>query len=449
MTTVAGAPIVNSNSGPFVGGDQTAVPTMPLAGPNAIFEANSPRALAVINGGPLAIDSYTITLNAYGVLDTAEFVVPIQGNPDFTQWLFQNETDTSAIPVFIYAGFPANPSQPVAISKLQKRFIGQLDQYTIDHAAGKVTFECRSLGAGLTDRRLTTPISYVTSVDLITAQAKLAGLATQISILGAPITMAEVFSREFIAGIKNFRVWDLIVQCAQFDDADVWVDGNTLFYVAPSAIQRNIVYLQVGKNITNLSIVHAQQYNRKIRVEVRTFSPHIRQGAITRVQTRADGTVTQESISRYSTSLPIFGTTGVATSSYSTNGTTGATSSNSGVSSSSGGGFGAGTTPESASGLERYTIYKAGLSPQACTDLAHSQWRSISMHEWALTAELPVTTELFSTLSRTSLLQVSASPYSRVNQKYWPRRFSESFDLSSGMKWSIEALNHVLPLGQV
>lgn len=430
----------------FVGG--TSTPIAPVVLDPSVRQDTPFTARAVINGMILQVASYTVTLNAQGVVDSAEFVVPMQGNPDFTVTLFQGETDTSAIPCTLYAGYPSipSPSGPALLAQLTKRFTGQLDQYTMDHEAGTVTFDLRSLGAGLADRRLTTPISYATSLDLITAQAAEQGLSVKAALVGSPVPMSEVFSRQFVAGIKNFRVWDLIVSCSMYDDTDVWVDGSTLYYMAPSLIERTTVPLKLGRDLKQLSVTHAQQYNRKIRVEVRTYNPRVRSAALTRVETRANGTVVVKQISRYSSSSPVFGTTGVISTTYETNGTT--SSSSSGSSSSVGGGFTASSSPTAVSGLERYIIYKAGLTPAAANALARSTWRRISMHEWAVTAGFPVRQDMLASISRTALISLFGSPYSAVNQTYWPRRITETAHLG-GVTWTVEAVNHQLPLGQV
>lgn len=413
---------------------------------NPVRELEVPRALASLNGQPFSVQDYTITWNAHGVLDTCEFTVPSQGNPDFTTWLFQNETDTSPIPIIIYVGFPSQPG-PVTISQLTQRFVGQLDQYTIDHKAGTVKIQGRSMGAILGDRQLTTPISYQTSLQLLEAVTTANGLALNFKIYGSPIQMAEVFSREFVAGVKNFREWDLILQCSQYDDADVFVDGNTLYYVNPNLVQRNNVNLDIGQDLENLTVTHASQLNRKIRVEVRTYSPTKRQSAITRVQTRANGDVVVNQVSRTSTSQPIWGTTGVVTTYYSYNSTTGSYTKASGTSFKSGGNFQSSPTELANSGLERYIIYKPGLSPQACANLAFATWRRLSMHQFSATIELPMRSDLFSTVNRFALFNLAGSPYSRCNGKFWPRRITESSNLSSGAKWQIESANSSPPLG--
>lgn len=419
---------------------------------NGDHKGESPRALLKINHMTMSVESITTTLNAYGVLDTCECVVPMKGNPDFSIELFRGETDTSAVPLTLYIGYPANPSQPATTSELQPIFVGQLDSWKGSHVSGKITFSGRSLGVALTDRKLTIPIQYKTSVQLIEEQAKAVGLKTNIVLAPGqePVQMATVFSREYIAGLKNLRVWDLIAQCAQWDDTDAWVDGDTLYYVSPVFVPRNTVNIEIGKNVKDLDFQHASQFNRKIRVEVHSYMPRTSQGSFTRVQTHADGTVTKSSITRQSTSTPIFGTQGMTTTTYNYNGTTGTTTKSTGTSYKQGGTFQTSTRPEENSGIEIYPIYpRAPLTPKQTDDLALREWRRISMHEWSITIYMPVTKDLLTNMKRTTLLNVTGSPYSAVNQKYWPRRINWNFGLSDGVQWVIEAVNHQLPVGQV
>lgn len=439
-------PIVSA-PGAYDSGEQP-VQNIPLKG--RVYQENVPVAKAVVNSVVLRVSEYTITWNAHGILDTCDFTVPIYGNPDFTQTLLQNSTDTSAIAASLYTGFPTNPIGNYEVTQLSPRFVGQLDQYTIDHLTGTIKFQCRSLGAYLGDTRITTPVAYQTSAQLITAECKKINLATNIQIAGAPIQLAEVFQREFVAGVKNFRVWDLILQCAQYDDADVFVDGDTLYYVAPYLLDasRNKVNLAIGQDLENCTAIHAPQYNRKIRVEVRSYIPATRTGTLTRIQTLSDGTVVQSVISKTATSSPIFGTTGVVTTGYAYNQSTGTYTKATGVSYKSGGTFSSSTSEIASTGLERYVIYVAGIDAQKNVDRARALWRQISMHEWNVTLDLPIRKDLYPVINRFALINLSGSPYALVNAKYWPRRITESSSVTSGAKWMIECVNHAPPLGE-
>lgn len=449
MTSISGfGPIVQA-PGKFVSGPTSALqPINPIV-MNGIREMQIPRALVVINGQTFLLNKYTITWNAHGILDTAEIDVPNQGNPDWTKLLFLNESDTSAVPVVIKVGYPSTAG-PVSPQSLSNRFYGQLDNYKIQHAKGITTFQVRSLGAILADKRLTTPVVYTTSKQLVESQVKAAGLNSVILVNGTGVQLAEVFRRQFVAGIKNIRVWDLITQCSLYDDADVWVDGNTLYYVQPYLLdpQRQLVTLNVGTDLEELEVTHAEQYNRKIRVEVRTWEPTTITGSAVRITTLADGSVQKAQVTRQSTSTPVFGTAGISYTNYSYNSQTGEYTQTQGTRSKIGGSFQTSNAPLSDSGLEIYKFFEPGMSPTEVNNYCMYQWRRISMHEFAATLTLPMRQEMFKVFNRSMLLRVTGSPYSLVNSKYWPRRITESVDLEAGAKWLVEAVNHQLPLGE-
>ena len=107
---LSGIQIIQAPAGKcgFTGGSM--LPINPIV-MNGVHQADIPRAYAVINGQQVALTEYTITWNAHGVLDTADFTTSMYGNPDFTLQLFQGASDTSPIPVFVYVGFKGQNGQ--------------------------------------------------------------------------------------------------------------------------------------------------------------------------------------------------------------------------------------------------------------------------------------------------------------------------------------------------
>jgi hypothetical protein len=435
------------------------------------YEQNVPHAVVMIDGTAYIPVSYHITFNAHGATDDATVTLTISNNPDFTLNLYQWSAlpDGSAlpsIPIFmeIWAGFRDTPAPTTDLSGLTQRFLGILDSYSMNPDADEVTFTCRSLASPFVDQKLTSAPMGMTSVDFVQKLANGIGLKTNIALVKGvkPITIQETLGREFISGGANFNAsvfnlhpWDLFLQTALFDDVDVWVDRDTLNYIAPSLVKRTTVNLQYGGDGTSPGILrpvgtHSAQLNKNIRVEVRTWMKKTNQSTVYRVDSASGGVIVQpNSRSTYRTSTPVFGTNSTVSTSISS---TGAQSTS--ISSGSGGGFSGTTTAASESGKMIYKVFRPNLTPARCNQLALSLWRQYSMHEFALSFDLPVTMARLADFSITSLLRVSGLPYDQFNthdksDMYYPRQIVESFDASSGWVWSVQCVNAVLPSGGV
>lgn len=466
---------------------------------NPYYEQNVPHAVVVLDGVRYIPVSYKATFNAHGVTDDVTFVLTLSDNPDFTAALFrgpgkllltavnvlldpnspnltpaqqaQVNAATQNTPIFVqvWAGFRDTPAPTTDITGLTQRFYGILDTYSMDVDGDEVTFTARSLASPFVDQKLTFAPLNMSSLQFVQAMAKAIGLKTTdangnstVAVLpGAhPITLQETLGREFIGGpnfsatVFNMHPWDLFIQTALFDDCDVWVANDTIFYLPPSLVPRTNVNLQYGGDGQSPGLIrpvgtHSVQLNKNIRVEVRTYSRKTRQSTVYRVDSASSGIVVSFNTTTVSTSSPIFGTSGTTSTSISPTGGSSTT-----VSNSTGGGFAGTTSAASESGKLIYKLYRPNLTPQRCNQLAMALWRQYSMHEFSLSFELPVTAALLKTFSITSLLRIGGLPYDQFNSHnkadmYYPRQIVESFDTQSGWAWSVQAVNSVLPQGAV
>ena len=432
---------VNANSGSV-----TAYPVAPLQplSYEPFYEASEPRAIAVINGSNYQLVSFEIEKNAHGATDSAIIDLTLSNNPDWTVELFRDTNQNEPVYVEIWAGYPPVDTPPLTTTALNQRFIGILDIYTLEIDGDLGTFRCRSLAAPLVDTQITTLVQNMSSVDFVNYWAQSLGLTTVIGVVGTPVTLVQVYGDEFVTGIKNFRVWDVMLQMAQFDDVDVWVDGSTLYYTSPDLLTRNLVDLKYGRDLLGLSLTHSPQGNKNIRVEVRTYARRQSQSTTTRVQTASDGSVSVSTVSKVVTSQPVFGTLNRVSATTGPNGQSVTTTVATGGSFSSG--F---TSPGSESGLERYVRFYPNLSPAQCNALAQALWRQISRLEYAVSIHLPMTEAKMLALSdMTALIRLHGTPYflaessnsSAVND-YYPRRTTEEFN-EQGWLVTIEAVNH-------
>jgi hypothetical protein len=460
------------------------------------YDTSAPRAMVALNGTRYVPLSYEITFNAHGATDEATIKLPISTNPDFSILFFKgtntdatsgpNETfvgggplGTTPVPVLlpdgtlnpaaktleddtpvyveIYAGFPSSPAAgSTDISQLSQRFLGVVDSYSARPTDDLVTLTCRSLAAPLIDLKITHTVINMTGAQFAASAASIFGLNS--SVLLRPrqksFTIAEVLGKEFVggtnltAGIFNKTYWQILLQCALFDDVDVWVSGNTLNYAAPDKIARKTIKAKYGHNIAVPDLNHSVQFNKNIRVEVRTYQSRTRTSTTWRVESNAvaAGGVTQSyRTKKIVTTSPLFGTNDIVSNSTSSAGVTSTI-----VSSSSGGGFTGVNRPGSESGLQRYVYYIPDLSPAKCNALALSYWRQISQNQYSVDFEMAVTAKLLPIFDITSLIDVSGLPYSFFNDRYWPRRIEETLDPDKdGWTWRIQATNTMLPMGAV
>jgi hypothetical protein len=411
--------------------------------PAPIFELGSIRGYVTINGVQCSFKSFSYDGNAHGATDTATVIIAIKTNPD---WTAQLPTGTNA-PIYanVYVGYVDEASGAAAYTL---RFAGCVETYDIDEDGDETTFELRSLAMPLIANKITTPFAsqQMTTIQFIQEQAARFGLGVNINV-AATATLQDVLASEFVTGVRNWTIWDLMLQCAQYDDVDVWVDkSGVLNYQAAFAVDRTPISLYYGRDLRRLRGKHSPQYSKNIKVEVRSYVKRTRISTTSRIISNpAGGGVTTQTSTRTVTGEPVFGTNETVTHSISPTGqvTSTVTSLTGGASSS---GF---TSIASESGLEVYPVYVSGKNTQACDDLAAKMERQIAMLEYITTLSIPVTADLLPVMDITALLNVTGSRFSKLNASYWPRKLTESLDAGDGWVWEVECVNHTLPQGAV
>jgi hypothetical protein len=434
-------------------------------------EESSPRAVIILDGVRYVPNSVELTKNAHGATDSGTITLPISINPDFSIQLFRGSSspgqggveafknapiDDSPVEVEVFFGFPGNPA-PLStdISQLSRVFYGVVDQYSASWTNDSVSFAIRSWAAPLVDNDITTLVMNQTTEQFVQQTAKQFGLQAKVYLGQPPLTVQEVLSREFIGGsnfatsIHKMKYWDVLLQCAQFDDVDVWVDDDTLYYAAPDLIPRNTIRVNFGRDISlndSATGTHSPQFSKNIQVEVRSCQPRLRISHVTRVKTNASGGIDVTHVNKTISSSPVFGTPNSVTQTINADGSTSTNTSTTPA----GGTFNTGFTgPGKESGKERYIYYRPNISQQASVQLAKALWRQISQHEYAQSFTMPITKKNFGPLGITSLLQIDGCPYAFFNDRYWPRKITWRFSADEAPSWDIEALNHRLPQGSV
>lgn len=431
---------------------------------NSRFE--QPRAIVALAGTAFVPTSVEVTQSAHGTLGTASATLPISSNQDLSV-LFQAEQNDGSVVAQIYMGFPANPTSDLSdFTQLQRVFWGVID--TLEPKFGEsneVTITMRSLGALLELTKHTNLSLHETTTQFVKNAATAVGLKYNIVLKPGqkPGTLAEVYGKDLTVGYHNERINQTLVECAEYDDVDCWVQDDTLNYCDPGSIKRKIVQLQWGHDFIGFSGKHSPQFNRNIRVEVRTYNPKIRFSHTVRYSYDADGNLTNTGEStRETVTSNDFGTGTSTTSSSTTNLTTGNTSSSTSTSTSSpsSGLFNTGKTSiPSDSSAELYVIRKPNLTRDQANALAQKIALQLSRNEFSATMNISPSAQQLIDTTITSWIQVNSLPYARFNTSaqypyYWPRRITLRFDMggsgsSNGLSMEIDAVNHRLPQSQV
>jgi hypothetical protein len=416
-----------------------------------------PRAIVVLAETAYLPISVEVTISAHGTLGTASATLPISSNPDFSTILQTQQNDGSVV-AQIYMGFPASPSPDLSdFTQLQRVFWGVID--TIEPKFGEaneVTITMRSLGALLELTKQTNLSLNETTVSFVKAAANAVGLKYNIQLKKnqQPGTLSAVYGQDLMTGFHNERVSQTLIECAEYDDVDYWVQDDTLNYCDPGSIQRTVVPLRWGRDFIGFSGKHSPQFNRNIRVEVRTCNPKIRFSHTVRYSYDADGNASVTESTRETVSTTDFGTNATNRSSSTQNLTTGtsSTSTTQTAADPQGGVFNTGQTsiPKDTS-AELYVIRIPNLDRAKANALAQTIALQISRNEFSATMVLTPSAKQLKDITITSWLTVTDLPYARFNTSpqylyYWPRRITLRFDMGgAGLEMTIEAINHRLP----
>lgn len=420
-----------------------------------------PRAVVVLAGTAYLPLSVEVTTSAHGTLGTASATLPISSNPDFSM-LLQSQQNDGSVAAQIYIGFPASPSADLNdFTQLQRVFWGVID--TIEPRFGEqneVAITMRSLGALLELSKHTNLSLNETTVSFVKAAAIAVGLKYNIQLKKnqQPGTLGSVYGYDLSTGFHNERVNQTLIECAEYDDVDCWVQDDTLNYCDPGSITRTVVPLRWGHDFISFSGKHSPQFNKNIRVEVRTCNPKIRFSHTVRYSYDANGNATVTESTREAVSTTDFGSNATNRSSSTQNLTTGAssTSTTQTAADPQGGVFNTGqTTIPTDTSAELYVVRIANLDRAKANALAQTIALQISRNEFSATMTLAPSAKQLKDINITSWITVTDLPYSRFNTSpqykyYWPRRITLRLDMNGGgLEMTIDAINHRLAQAEI
>ncbi len=440
------------------------------------FEHHTLSFVVVINGTRYNGIEARWTSNGHGATDTATIVMPLSSATDLTIDLFRGDfigvgstkvvaTDNSPVYAEIYAGFVQNPKLgSKEISQIKRQFVGEVDLYSGRFEADTVTFDCRSLGAPLVDDQLVGVSGNQTVRQFLAQQATKYGLPAPVVKLAPGSTEAtineilaydQVAGANFAAALNGVHPMDLAIRGAQVDDADVWLDitDGTIHYESPStfASSRSIIDLKYGRDWINLGASHAPQFSKTVRVQVHTHQPRTLQSTTVRVENDEFGDLIVTPSTKSTTTESIVGTNQtIRTSTTTAPDGTQKNSTTYGSSTVTGGNYTAtGAQGARESAKQTYPLFVGNVSPARATAMAKAYWRQISQHEFAITGDVPITSNLLAHLSMTSLIRLHGCPWSLVNNTYYPRLLEYSITVAEGFRVKISAISHRLAAGAV
>jgi hypothetical protein len=430
------------------------------------YESSAVHAVAIVNGYSCPIVSAQVELNAHGFTNSASVVLPIEGNPDFSIVLGDAATPTSgndSPSVYFelwYGIFDTPQDGSLDTAGMVRIFLGVIENYEARVNEGVVTFSLRSIAADLADTKITKlTMSEPASTQFLSEQSVRAGLNYEAPspALKTPITIQQVLGKEFIGG-SNFNATvyrksaaDLLIQAATFDDCDVWIEDDTIYYQQARNVQRGApINLVHGRDFAmegGVILSHALRQSNNIRVDVHSFQPLTRISTRTRLQidpVTLAVTKTTGSVMMTRTSIPLLSSPGTTTITQGPSSTTYSTATSSG-----GAAVGSsGIAPDQTS-VEKYAFYVPNQDQATCNRLATAIARQIASLEYRLTFTIPMKKALVSQLRIISAFNISGLPYDRWNDVFYARRITYDISTEVGVRVTVDAVNHALLQGEL
>jgi hypothetical protein len=420
-------------------------------------ETSCVRAVAIINGSSYPIIDAEAELNAHGFANAATVAVNMSGCPDFSIVLGDAATPTSlndspSVYFELWAGLFDTPQYgSLDTTGMIRLFLGIVESYEVAPQEDVVTFTLRSIAADLADTKITRlTLNEPTSTTFLAAQAKASGLqfVSPSPALTKPITIQQILGKELVGGANFYgsiyrkSAADLLIQGATFDDCDVWLEDDTIYYQQARYVNRGTpIALVHGRDFSSIVGTHALRQSKNIRVEVHSFQARTRTATRTRLQIDpSTGAITKTTSSQsVSKSIPLFSTPGTLSSTSGPNGISYSLSTSSGGSS-----VGTSALGADATSIEKFEVYVKNQDAGTCAKLATAIARQIASLEYRVTFGFAMRKALVGTLRIISQFDISGLPYTNFNDSYFARRITHRISLNEGWRVEIEAVNHTM-----
>jgi hypothetical protein len=185
--------------------------------------------------------SATITSNNHYQADNFDAVFALNADPAFNASWWGNET---SVPITISVGM----LQGDGGTAWTQLFVGQIDQVSIDFAAGIVNISGRDLTSKLIEAKTQEAFVNQTSSEVAKTLAGRVGLTadvTKTTTLVGDFYRADSILTTHGTLSRSITYWDVLVFLARREGFDVWVDGTTLRFhpvTNPSADPWRVVF---------------------------------------------------------------------------------------------------------------------------------------------------------------------------------------------------------------
>ncbi|MDK4804951.1 MAG: hypothetical protein OC190_00210 [Novosphingobium aromaticivorans] len=197
----------------------------------ALPGARSPRGAVKLNGVFVPCVAINVDNNAYRAADTFDVTFAVGALPAAygPAWFGSQSSIDCEVFMTTDAVSPAN-YQPTAADRL---ILGQVDDIEFDPLAGTIHITGRDWTAKLIDTKTSENFLNQTSSQIAQTLAARHGLAAQVD---PTTTRVGTYYSQNHSGLSQERSeWDLLVELAAYEDFDVFVRGETLYFQAKPA----------------------------------------------------------------------------------------------------------------------------------------------------------------------------------------------------------------------
>lgn len=249
---------------------------MPEIKPHAASAVRHPRGAVLINGTPVAWESWDVSNNATSDADEFAVSIPMASLPKDLP--IGQLADGRALQVEIRAGVFDDPAK-ASPERLTSLILGRTDDVVLDPVRGVVELSGRDLTGALIDRKSAEKFANLTASQIVTKVAERVGLTP---VVTKTSTLAgRYYAIDHALTTREMSEWELLQWLAQQEDFVVVVSGRELYF-GPRKTQEGPYVLQwqppqqsgaAAFNGERLMLRRNLTVARDVTVTVRSWNP--------------------------------------------------------------------------------------------------------------------------------------------------------------------------------
>ena len=370
----------------------TQTPVVALPPSSVLFgDVRLPKLRVLANGMPIAgVVSAEVTSNNHYAADRFRVDIATSADPSMGPAFWAG---TASIVIDVQVSVQPAPVAAAATS-WQSLAQGQVDLVDIDMVSRIARLEGRDFTAALIEARTQETFANRTSSEIATILAQRHGLTPQVTQTTTPVGQYYQLEHDRITldqFSRSTTEWDLLINLAQHEGFDVFVQGTTLVFAPPTQQPDNPIVLRPvttvtgPANILDLRVERSLTLARDIEVTVKSWNTK-QQNAFTQTA-RASGQ----------------------------NGS---------------------ATPSSTGPAQRYVFVRPNLTMDEALKLAQSKLAELTRHERTIIAAMPG--ELSLTPRSIVILEGTVTSF---DQSYYVDEIERSISIGSGFTQRIVARN--------